>query len=284
MITSIIEIKNFIVYFHGIFNYDLHHKSKGFFVKSSKKNTDTFIYWLVLSIVITFVICANMAPDQRQVWAFWIWVLVGMICSGLSGITDKMLEKRNRESNYAYTDNKHEYKINDYINNETQHLIKDNKLTDTKDIYAAELVATNKINHSPRALSNIYNISLDKAKEIEESITIQEEKKIANHTAYEGRISTTDKNKLKAILGYKCSACGADMSKIYGDIGQHYIELHHKIPYSNIRENETRTLTEQEFCVLCPNCHRMIHKLPDAGDIDLLTRIIKLNRKTNDSN
>lgn len=258
-------------------------------MKSSKKNTDTFIYWLILSIVITFVICANMSPDQRQVWAFWIWVLVGMVCGGLGGITDKMLvkrnfeqntiEKRNKELNYVYTDNKHEYKIDDYINNETQHLIKNNELTDAKDIYAAKLVATNKVNHSPQAISNIYNVSLDKAKEIEESITIQEEKKIANHTAYEGRISTADKNKLKAILGYKCSACGIDMSQIYGDIGQHYIELHHKIPYSNIKENEKRTLTEQEFCVLCPNCHRMIHKLPDASDIDLLSRIIKLNKK-----
>lgn len=51
-----------------------------------------------------------------------------------------------------------------------------------------------------------------------------------------------------------------------------------------MKENEIRILTDKEFCVLCPNCHRMIHKLSNAGDIDLLTRIIKLNRKTDDSN
>ena len=254
-----------------------------------EKRSDSFIYWLILSIIITVAICSGMPADQRQVWGFWIWVLVGCICSFFSAITDSLLHthKENQESvekthsyhTYNYTDATHEYKINDYISNATKHLISANGLKDNKDVYAAKLIATNKLNHSPKAISDIYNVPLDKAKEIEESITVKEEKKVANHITYEGRISTSDKNRLKAMLGYKCAACGKDMAQIYGDIGQHYIELHHKIPYADIKENETRTLTDHEFCVLCPDCHRMIHKLPDAGDIDLLTRIIKINKK-----
>lgn len=173
-----------------------------------------------------------------------------------------------------------ETKLNDYIMKETDKIIKTNNITDTKDKEAARLFAFNNIRHSPKIISDIYNMSLENAKEVEESISVKEEKKVANHIAYEGRISIKDKNKIKSLLGYKCAACGKDMSEIYGDLGHNYIELHHKIPYSDMKENETRTLTDKEFCVLCPDCHRMIHKLPNAYDIDVLERIIKLHKKS----
>lgn len=241
-------------------------------------------FWLLLSLCIVCGIRDYFNITDR-IWLMIIFVGLQVLLLLFCAIVYKCKEMLTNSYNISslseqnLKDSKHEYKITNYVTNEINDIIYKNGLKDKKDIYAAKLVATNKINHSPKTISNIYNISLDKAKEIEESITVTEEKRIANHIAYEGRIKTSDKNKLKAILGYKCSACGTDMSKIYGDIGQHYIELHHKIPYSNIRENETRTLTEQEFCVLCPNCHRMIHKLPDASDIDLLSRIIKLNKE-----
>lgn len=185
----------------------------------------------------------------------------------------------NHNKNVLRTPNS-SYKTNlsNYVDKETNRIIKENHITNNTDKKAAEFVAINNIQHSPEKLSEIFDTTIDKAKDIEESISIEEEKRVSNHISYEGRITAKDKNRMKALLGYKCTACGADMSEIYGNIGHNYIELHHKIPYSKIKENETRTLTEKEFCVLCPNCHRMIHKLPDAGDIDLLSRIIKLNK------
>ena len=167
----------------------------------------------------------------------------------------------------------------DYINNEIEKISYNNTLEDKRDKEAATFIAVNNVRHSPDVIASIYNISIDKANEIEESITVDEEKKVANHISYEGRIGTKDKNKMKSLLGYRCAACGKDMSEIYGNIGHNYIELHHLVPYSEMKENETRTLTEHEFCVLCPDCHRMIHKLPDASDIDMLIRIIRLNKK-----
>ena len=126
-------------------------------------------------------------------------------------------------------------------------------------------------------IQRITGVSEAQAEDIANNIEIQETKKVANHIQYEGRISIANKNKVKSILGAKCMACGKDMSEIYGDIGKNYIELHHKIPYSDMKENDTRTLSLDDFCVLCPDCHRMIHRLPDAGDIDMLARIIKIN-------
>ena len=111
-----------------------------------------------------------------------------------------------------------------------------------------------------------------------QELEIMEEKKVANHKAYEGRISTSDKKKIKHILGTRCTACGKDMTETYGDMGKDYIELHHLVPYSKMEQNDTRTLAATEFCVLCPDCHRMIHRLQDAGDIDKLRDIITANR------
>lgn len=114
--------------------------------------------------------------------------------------------------------------------------------------------------------------------EVLDNISVKEEKRIANHISYEGRLNYSDKRKLKKVLGDTCCACGIKMSDIYGDIGNGYIELHHKIPYSEMAENDTRILTQNDFCVLCPNCHKMVHKLDDAGDIELLSSIVKANK------
>lgn len=120
--------------------------------------------------------------------------------------------------------------------------------------------------------------SFDAEKDIDKSIEIHEQKVVANHIAFEGRISNADKNRLKQILGYDCMACGINMGEQYAEYGQNYIELHHKLPYSQMKENDVRTLNPSDFYVLCPNCHRMIHKLADASDINTLKSIINRNR------
>lgn len=130
---------------------------------------------------------------------------------------------------------------------------------------------------NPEKMKAILSISDERLEEIYTNNQIKEEKKLANHSAFEGRIGSSDKRKLKLALGFSCQACGKNMEDIYGVIGKNYIELHHKVPYSDMKENDTRVLSQDDFYVLCPNCHRMIHKLEDAGDIELLKRIIKLN-------
>lgn len=262
-----------------------------------KKHTtdpETERAWLAFwSTIIVVGILSNLIqlPDKLQsfIWLLVIFMWLGFIFlfTFFDNHTNKTksqnFQPENSSSSFKNngdTDNKEAKSkiLKDYISKQTNKIIRDNNLSDTKDKEAARMIAINNAKYSQETIADIYNIPIATAKEVEESITIQEEKKIANHITYEGRISTKDKNKLKSILGYKCEACGTDMSAIYGKLGQNYIELHHKVPYSDMNENETRMLTDKEFCVLCPNCHRMIHKLPNAGDIDLLTRIIKLNK------
>lgn len=59
--------------------------------------------------------------------------------------------------------------------------------------------------------------------------------------------------------GTTCMACGFNYKKIYGEHGENYIEVHHIVPLSLIKENVLIN-PETDMVVLCSNCHRMIHR------------------------
>lgn len=65
------------------------------------------------------------------------------------------------------------------------------------------------------------------------------------------------KKKALEEYGYSCSVCGFDFEETYGSLGKEFTEVHHIVPVSEgERENDYRNLVP-----LCPNCHRMIHRL-----------------------
>jgi len=75
-------------------------------------------------------------------------------------------------------------------------------------------------------------------------------------------------------FGYSCAACGLLMSKKYGPLGKDVIEVHHLKPiheYDDSHPVDYKT----DLIPLCPNCHTMIHKLEDPGDLEGLKLIIK---------
>jgi len=62
-----------------------------------------------------------------------------------------------------------------------------------------------------------------------------------------------------SIHGFICKVCGFDFNRNYGELGKHYIEVHHLKPISGF-DNETLVDPKSEMTVLCSNCHRMIHR------------------------
>lgn len=63
--------------------------------------------------------------------------------------------------------------------------------------------------------------------------------------------------KKKASVKYlKCECCSFDFSKTYPDLGNDFIECHHKIP---IHHGE-RITTIEDLALVCSNCHRMLHR------------------------
>lgn len=61
-----------------------------------------------------------------------------------------------------------------------------------------------------------------------------------------------------SLTHYRCEACGFDFEMAYGPHGRHYIEAHHSIPVSQLKEGSTTTV--KDLVALCANCHRMVHR------------------------
>jgi len=77
------------------------------------------------------------------------------------------------------------------------------------------------------------------------------------------------------IHGTKCSVCGFDFGKRYGEFGDGYIEIHHVTPHFLIKK-EHEIDPKKDLVPVCSNCHRMIHRQGDAWlTIDDLKKLIK---------
>lgn len=63
------------------------------------------------------------------------------------------------------------------------------------------------------------------------------------------------KNKLGKLT---CQICEFDFEKVYGEIGKDFIEGHHIIPVSELKEGD-RTKVE-DIILVCSNCHKMLHR------------------------
>lgn len=54
-----------------------------------------------------------------------------------------------------------------------------------------------------------------------------------------------------------CEVCSFDFYEAYGDLGEGYIEAHHKKPISKMRQEDVTRI--EDFLMVCSNCHSMLH-------------------------
>jgi hypothetical protein len=72
--------------------------------------------------------------------------------------------------------------------------------------------------------------------------------------------SIIGKNKCIKHYGTKCIICGFNFAKTYGELGEGFIEVHHLIPISEVKE--TYKLDPiKDLRSICSNCHSMIHRV-----------------------
>ena len=64
-----------------------------------------------------------------------------------------------------------------------------------------------------------------------------------------------------------CEVCELDFSERYGELGRGFIECHHTVPLGTGTERKT---TIADLAVVCPNCHRMIHRAQPMLSIEQL--------------
>ena len=71
----------------------------------------------------------------------------------------------------------------------------------------------------------------------------------------------------------RCEVCGFDFQKVYGDLGQSFIECHHTVPVSKLEPGATTKL--KDLALVCANCHRMLHRGGETSTIKKLRKILR---------
>lgn len=69
-----------------------------------------------------------------------------------------------------------------------------------------------------------------------------------------------------------CEACGINLEDRYGVLGRGYMEVHHKKPVSTLKPGEKTKLSD--LALVCPNCHRMLHRVRNVLALEELRGII----------
>jgi len=77
-----------------------------------------------------------------------------------------------------------------------------------------------------------------------------------------------------AANGYVCKICGFDFEKKYGEIGHHFIHVHHITPVS-MSETVYEINPVKDLIPVCPNCHAMLHQSDPPLTPDELISIIQ---------
>ncbi|MTE25669.1 HNH endonuclease [Winogradskyella ouciana] len=85
--------------------------------------------------------------------------------------------------------------------------------------------------------------------------------------------NTAARNKCIDYYGYICQICDFDFEKKYGEIGRHFIHVHHIIDISSIgAEYELNPILD--LVPVCPNCHAMLHKRKPAYSLEEIKKLI----------
>jgi 5-methylcytosine-specific restriction protein A len=78
--------------------------------------------------------------------------------------------------------------------------------------------------------------------------------------------------------GCKCSICEMSFSKVYGEIGEGFIHVHHKKPLAGIRAEYSLDPCK-DLTPVCPNCHAMLHSKNPPLSVNELIDILKTRGK-----
>jgi len=73
--------------------------------------------------------------------------------------------------------------------------------------------------------------------------------------------------------GTKCSVCDFDFGKVYGQLAEGFIHVHHLTPLARIGAKYTVDPV-RDLRPVCPNCHAVLHMKTPPLDIDVVKKII----------
>lgn len=138
--------------------------------------------------------------------------------------------------------------------------------------------------HAYEALINRGGITpTDAMKEEAGSSDIQETRKYVLSRRIERAHNV--RRKVLSSRGAICEGCGLNPKIDYqytGKVDNSPLDVHHSKPLNGLAEGETRRYKiPEDFLVLCPTCHRMIHKEDDTSDLSSLKKRIGFSHSRN---
>ena len=104
------------------------------------------------------------------------------------------------------------------------------------------------------------------AEEISESPIGELEGAVSQTTSTRYERSRINRKRCIRFHGCVCFTCKLDFEEKYGEIGEGFIEVHHKTPISQIKK-EYRVDPVNDLIPLCSNCHSMIHRNTENPNI-----------------
>ncbi len=129
-------------------------------------------------------------------------------------------------------------------------------------------------------LREFSDLEIDTDKNIDNNEYSEGHEKLITHKKYERNMKLVRdaKNKFKNEHNGKlyCEICNFDFSKCYGQIGESFIEAHHKKPISHMKTSDTTKI--EDLAMVCSNCHRMLHRKQPWLEISELRKIINNNQ------
>lgn len=91
------------------------------------------------------------------------------------------------------------------------------------------------------------------------------------------RIVEQKKRQIKSKLGkLNCEVCDFNFSEAYGELGEGFIECHHKMPLAELKISVRTRL--DDLALVCSNCHRMIHRRIGLLSVEDLKQIYRRQR------
>ena len=118
-----------------------------------------------------------------------------------------------------------------------------------------------------------------------EAEMLEENEELLQTEFIEGSVKTTVTNRYERNkdartecikhYGAKCYVCGFDFGKVYGEIGEGFIHVHHEVDISLIG-NEYKVDPVKDLKPVCPNCHAMLHQKRPAYTVEELKKIMAI--------
>src|SRR5690606_6309022 len=91
----------------------------------------------------------------------------------------------------------------------------------------------------------------------------------------DSRLVTQAKSQFTKLHGrLYCEVCGFDFKQTYGELGDQFIEAHHRQPLSELPD-EGGEAQIHDLAMVCANCHRMLHRRKPWMTIEQLRALIQ---------